>query len=156
LFIDPLLAFNVLLVKVAEMGDGATKRSQSQSGGYPKDLKERTPALTAQEFIGSSFTGFIHDGEISFILQQFAEKLPNFFSGTRQNLASQRCSPIHSARALSRTFVSRSEISFSFKPVKQRIESAWAKPVPVPCKFLDKPEAEHGPLGGMVKDMETD
>jgi hypothetical protein len=40
--------------------------------------------------------------------------------------------------------------------VKQRIESARAKLVPVPCKFLDKPEAENRPFGGMVKDMKAD
>jgi len=40
--------------------------------------------------------------------------------------------------------------------VKQRIKSAGAKLVAMPCELLDKPEAENRPLGGMVKDMKAD
>jgi len=40
--------------------------------------------------------------------------------------------------------------------MKQRIESARAKLVPVPRKLLDKPEAKNRPLRSMVQDVKAD
>ena len=40
--------------------------------------------------------------------------------------------------------------------MKQRIESAGAKLVPVPRKLLDKPEAKNRPLRSMVQDVKAD
>ena len=87
-------------------------------------------------------------------LDEFMKKFPHLAFRCCQRFPSQRGRAIHTPQGLAVSPFGRSQVSFLFEPLEERIQASCTDSVAVPRELLNHAQTEDWPLHRMMKNVE--